>query len=49
MRITATGRESGVDMGAETANVYDLIDGKIKTIAIYLNRDEGRRAAGLVD
>jgi SnoaL-like domain len=47
MRITATGRESGVDMGAETANVYDLIDGKIQTIAIYLNRDEGRRAAGL--
>ena len=34
-------------MGAETANVYDLTDGKIKTIAIYLNRDEGRRAAGL--
>jgi len=47
MRITGTGRESGVDMGAETANVYDLIDGKIKTIAIYRNRDEGRRAAGL--
>ena len=47
MRITGSGRESGVDMGAETANVYDLIDGKIKTIAIYRNRDEGRRAAGL--
>jgi hypothetical protein len=49
MRISATGRESDVDMGAETANVYDLIDGKIKTIAIYLNRAEGRRAAGLAD
>ena len=49
MRITASGRESGVDMGAEKANVYDLIDGKIETIAIYLNRDEGRRAAGLAD
>jgi len=49
MRITASGRESGVDMGAETANVYDLIEGKIKTIAIYLNREDGRRAAGLAD
>ncbi len=48
-RVTATGRESGVDMRAETAHVYDLIDGKIKTIAIYLNRDEGRRAAGRAD
>jgi hypothetical protein len=44
-RITATRRESGV-MGADTAHPYDLIDGKIKTIAIYLNRDEGRRALG---
>ena len=48
-RISASGRESGVDMGAETAHVWNLIDGKIKTIAIYLNRDEGRRAAGLAD
>jgi ketosteroid isomerase-like protein len=48
-RISASGRESGVDMGAETAHVWDLIDGKIKTIAVYLNRDEGRRAAGLAD
>ena len=48
-RISASGRESGVDMGAETAHLYDLIDGKIKTIAVYLNRDEGRRAAGLAD
>jgi hypothetical protein len=47
-RIGATWRESGGDTGAETANVYDLIDGKIKTIAI-LNRDDGRRAAGLAD
>jgi hypothetical protein len=29
-RISASGRESGVDMGAETAHVWDLIDGKIK-------------------
>jgi hypothetical protein len=49
MRISASGRESGVDMGAETANVYDLTDGKIKSIAIYLHRDEGRSAAGLTD
>lgn len=49
MRIHASGRESGIDMGAETANVYHLTDGKIKSITIYLDRDEGRTAAGLAD
>src|SRR4051812_39210584 len=32
MQITASGRSSGITQDAETANVYDLIDGKINRI-----------------
>jgi hypothetical protein len=33
--------------GAESANVYDFIDGKISRIRIFLDRDEALKAVGL--
>jgi hypothetical protein len=45
MRVVASGRESGVDMGTETTNVYDLVDGKIRWIEIFTDRQEALGAA----
>ena len=47
VRISSTGRASGIVTGAESANVYDLIDGKISRIRIFLDRDEALKAVGL--
>jgi hypothetical protein len=47
MQITASGRSSGISQDAPTANVYDLIDGKIKRIRIFLDRTEALKAVGL--
>lgn len=34
-------------MGNETANVYDLVEGKIRRIEIFLDREQALREAGL--
>jgi ketosteroid isomerase-like protein len=47
LRIGATGRASGIVTGAESANVYDFIEGKIRRVRIFLDRDEALKAAGL--
>ena len=47
LRVGATGRASGIVTGAESANVYDFIDGKISRIRIFLHRDEALKAVGL--
>jgi ketosteroid isomerase-like protein len=47
MLVTATGRASGIPQDARTGNVYDLADGKIKRIRIFVDRDEALEAAGL--
>jgi hypothetical protein len=47
MRTSATGRASGIATGSETTNVYDLVDGKMSRIRIFLDRDEALKAAGL--
>ena len=47
MRVRSTGRASGIVTGAESANVYDFIDGKISRIRIFLDRDEALKAVGL--
>ena len=49
LRVGATGRASGIVTGAESANVYYFIDGKISRIRIFLDRDEALEAAGLAD
>lgn len=33
--------------GAESANVYDFIDGKISRVRIFLERNEALKAVGL--
>ena len=47
LRVGSTGRASGIVTGAETANVYDFIDGEISRIRIFLDRDEALKAVGL--
>ena len=47
MQLTGSGRASGIPTGAETGNVYDLVDGKIKRIQVFFDREEALEAAGL--
>jgi ketosteroid isomerase-like protein len=47
VRVSSTGRASGIVTGAESANVYDFIDGKIRRIRIFLDRSEALKAVGL--
>ena len=47
MHVIATGRASSVPLERATANVYDLTDGKIRRIRIFLDRQEALEAAGL--
>ena len=49
VRTGATGRASGIVIGAESANVYDFIDGKISRVRIFLDRDEALKAVGLAE
>ena len=49
LRTSSTGRASGIHFAAPATNVYDLIDGKISHIRIFLDRQEAFKAAGLSD
>jgi ketosteroid isomerase-like protein len=46
IRTGSTGRASGILLAAESANVYDLVDGKISRIRIFLDRREALKAVG---
>ena len=46
LRNSSTGRASGVRMAWPQTNVYDLIDGKISHIRIFLERQEALKALG---
>ena len=47
MRVTATGRASGIPQDAPTGNVYDLVDGKIERIRIFADREQALEVVGL--
>ena len=47
LRISSTGRASGIRMAMPLTNVYDLIDGKLSDIRIFLDRQEALKAVGL--
>jgi ketosteroid isomerase-like protein len=47
LRLTSSGRISGIDTGSATGNVYDLVDGKIARVRIFLDRREALKTAGL--
>jgi ketosteroid isomerase-like protein len=61
LRASATGRASGIPAGAAapaaaipaggipTANVYDLVDGKIRRVQAFLDREEALEAVGLAE
>src|SRR5271155_626643 len=47
LRNSSTGRASGVLMASSQTNVYDLVDGKISHIRIFVDRQEALKAVGL--
>src|SRR5271166_446336 len=47
LHISSTGRASGIPMAMPLTNVYDVIDGKISRIRIFLDRQEALEAVGL--
>ena len=47
LRVTFHGRASGLSMPAETGNVYEFEEGKIRRVQIFLDRAEALEAAGL--
>ena len=47
LRSSSTGRASGIRMAWPSTNVYDLIDGKIRHVRIFLDRQEALKAVGL--
>ena len=47
MRASSTGRVSDIPFTSDSNNVYDIIDGKISRIRIFLDRDEALKAVGL--
>jgi ketosteroid isomerase-like protein len=47
LRVTVHGRASGLPTPAETGNVYEFEEGKIRRIQIFLDRGEALEAAGL--
>ena len=47
LHLTASGRETGIPTPADTTNLYDVVDGKISRIRIFLDRQEALEAAGL--
>jgi hypothetical protein len=49
LEVRSTGRASGIVSGAETANVYDFVGGKMTRIRIFFDRDEALEEVGLKD
>jgi hypothetical protein len=49
VRVSSTGRASGISTDAETTNVYDFAAGKIKRTRIFLDRRQALAAVGLAE
>jgi ketosteroid isomerase-like protein len=49
LRVTGSGRTSGLQVtdATPTANVYDLVEGKIRRVRIFMDRQEALEAVGL--
>ena len=47
VEVTASGRASGLPAGTPTANVYELVEGKLRRIRIFADRQQALEAVGL--
>jgi ketosteroid isomerase-like protein len=47
LHVTGSGRVSGLPIDNRTANVYELVDGRLSRIEIYDDRQEALDAVGL--
>ena len=49
IRTRSTGRATGIPLGFEATTVYDLVDGQITRVRIFLDASEALKAVGLED
>jgi ketosteroid isomerase-like protein len=49
LRNSSTGRASGIRMAWPQTNVYDLLDGKISHVRIFVDRQEALKAVGMAE
>jgi ketosteroid isomerase-like protein len=49
IRTRGTGRATGIPLGFEATNVYDLVDGQITRVRIFLDASEALKAVGLAE
>ena len=47
VQMRASGRTTGIPFDTQTTNIYDLSDGKIRRVQIYVDREEALEAVGL--
>jgi len=47
VRLSASGRTTGISYTTETTNLYEFIGGKIRRVRIYVDHREALEAAGL--
>ena len=47
VHLAASGRSSGIATPVDSANVYEVVDGKIARTRIFLDRSEALKAVGL--
>jgi hypothetical protein len=47
LQVSSTGRASGIVTSAESATVYDFVDGRMNRIRIFFDRGEAIKAVGL--
>ena len=47
LRASASGRASGIPTAYATTNVYDFVNGKIRRIRIFFDRQQTVEAVGL--
>ncbi len=47
LRVTSTGRASGIPTENHTTNIYDFAAGKIRRLRIFLDRQQALEAVGL--
>ncbi len=47
LRVTASGRTTGIDTDLQITNVYELAGGKIRRVRVFRDREEALEAAGL--
>jgi hypothetical protein len=49
LRVRVSGRTTGIPTPLATTNLYDLVEGKIRRVRVFLDRQDALEAAGLTE